>query len=204
MSRLAIDIPKSIQTEKLVIKEWLFVKISEYVFYLMFVLSFPFIAIMDLISNLNRNEPVGLSIFFLILSLVLSCLLIYSILNINSTRRISGLTRGKNSNLIKKIAENNNWNIQFTNQQLTIISFSWQDSGTDWGKQMTILYDKKDILVNCISFGLHSSPSPFHWFANKRKVNKLLTEFEKEKKVLIKTLPSHNNRTPSKSTTKSS
>ena len=43
---------------------------------------------------------------------------------------------------------------------------------------MTIIYDGTDLLVNCISFGLHSSPSPFHWFANKRKVNKLTAEFE--------------------------
>ena len=90
----------------------------------------------------------------------------------------SRISRGKNSNLIKKIAEKNEWNISANNQQIAIINFSWKDSGTDWGKQMTIIYDGTDLLVNCISFGLHSSPSPFHWFANKRKVNKLTTEFE--------------------------
>jgi hypothetical protein len=42
---------------------------------------------------------------------------------------------------------------------------------------MTILYDKKDILVNCTSYGLYSTPSPFHWFANRKKVNKLKSEF---------------------------
>ncbi|MFD2543748.1 hypothetical protein ACFSSB_15585 [Lacinutrix gracilariae] len=185
MSRFPIDIPKSIQTEKLVIKEWLFVRISEYFLYLMFVIAFPFIAIMELNSDLNKNEPIGFSIFFLILSFILSSLLIYSIFNVNSVKRISGLSRGKNSNLIKKIAEKNNWNIQSTNQQMTIINFSWQDSGTDWGKQMTILYNENDILVNCISFGVGSSPSPFHWFANKRKVNKLTAEFENEIKNVL-------------------
>ena len=178
MSRFPIDIPKSLQTEKLVIKEWLFVKIPEYFLYLMFVIALPFASLMELNSDLNNNEPIGFSIFFLILSFIFSSLLIYSIFNVNSVKRISGLSRGKNSNLIKRIAKKNNWNIQSTNQQITIINFSWQDSGTDWGKQMTILYDEKDILVNCISFGIASSPSPFHWFANKRKVNKLKSEFE--------------------------
>ena len=178
MSRFPIDIPKSKKTEKLVIKEWLFVKISEYFFYLMFIIAFPFASIMELISDLNKNEPIGFSIFFLVLSLIFSGLIIYSIFDLNSLKRINGLSRGKNSNLIKKIAENNKWNVQSTNQQMTIINFSWKDAGTDWGKQMTILYDDKDILVNCISFGIASSPSPLHWFANKRKVTKLKSEFE--------------------------
>ena len=62
---------------------------------------------------------------------------------------------------------------------MTILNLTWKESGGfDWGKQLTIIYDGTDVLVNYISFGLHSSPSPFHWFANKRKINKLKTEFE--------------------------
>ncbi|MBS9774885.1 MAG: hypothetical protein KGV59_07000 [Tenacibaculum sp.] len=61
---------------------------------------------------------------------------------------------------------------------MTII-FPWlNNSWTDWGKQITIIYDRKDILVNCISFGRGSIPSPLHWFANKRKINKLKSGFE--------------------------
>jgi hypothetical protein len=97
---------------------------------------------------------------------------------LNSVKRISGLSRGKNSNLIKKVAEKNNWSIQSTNQEMTIINISRQEFGSYGGKQMTILYDDNDILANCISFGVGSSPSPFHWFANKKNVNKLKTEFE--------------------------
>jgi len=178
MSRIPIDIPKSKQAGKLVIKEWLLTKIFDFFLYFIFVIIFTFIAIMEFNSDLNKSEPIGFSLLFLILSLILSGLLIYSIINLNSLKRINGLSRGKNSNLIKKIAKNNSWKISSTNQQITIINFSWQDSGTDWGKQMTILYDDNDILVNCISFGLHSSPSPFHWFANQRKVNTLKTEFK--------------------------
>lgn len=178
MSRFKIDITESIKTGKLVLKEWLLLKVIEYFLYLMLVIAFPFIAIMELNSDLNKNDSIGVSIFFLISSLILSSLMIYSIFNLNSLKRISGLSRGKNSNLIKQISKKNNWNIQSTNQQMTIINFSCQSSGTDWGKQMTIIYDENDILVNCISFGINSSPSPFHWFSNKRKVNKLKTEFK--------------------------
>ena len=133
---------------------------------------------MEFNSDLNKNEPIGFSLLFFILSLILSVLYIYSLVKLKSLKRINGLSRGKNSNLIKKIAEKNNWNVYSTNQQMTIINFPRQNPRTDWGKQMTILYDENDILVNCISFGILSSPSPFHWFANKRKVNKLKMEFE--------------------------
>ncbi|PQV44726.1 hypothetical protein CLV33_11813 [Jejuia pallidilutea] len=178
MSRIPIDISKSKTSGKLITRQWILEKIFEYLLPLMIVGMFPFIAIMEFNSNLKKDEPIGLSIVFLIFTLVIGGFMIYSIFNVYKLKRIKGISRGKNSNLIKKIAEKNEWNISANNQQISIINFSWQDSGTDWGKQMTILYDEKDILVNCISFGLFSSPSPFHWFANRRKVNKLTTEFE--------------------------
>lgn len=184
MSRISIDVPKSRQTKKLVIRESLLVKSIEYFFFFILVMMFPFIFILQLNSDIDKSEPIGISIFFLTVSLIVSSLMIYSFFDMNSLKRISGLSRGKNSTLIKKIAKDNKWVISSMNQQITIISFSWKDSGigTDWGKQMTILFDGNDILVNCISFGTHSSsnPSPFHWFPNRRKVNKLKTAFENE------------------------
>ena len=108
MSRFPIDIPKSKQIEKLVIKEWLLVKISEYFFYLMFVIAFPFASIMKLNSDLNKDETIGFSIFFLVLSLIFSGLMIYSIFDLNSLKRINGLSRGKNSNLIKRLRKKMN------------------------------------------------------------------------------------------------
>ncbi|GAA4298237.1 hypothetical protein GCM10023163_19210 [Aestuariibaculum suncheonense] len=144
---------------------------------------FLFIALKEFNSNLNNDKPIGLSLVFLIFTLAIGGFMIYSIFNVYKLKRIKGISRVKNSNLIERIAKKNKWNISTNNQQITIINFSWKDSGTDWGKQMTIIYDRTDLLVNCISFGLNSSPSPFHWFANKRKVNELTTEFENGKKT---------------------
>ena len=178
MNRIPIDISKSKKAEKLITRQWFLEKLFDYLLPLMLVGMFPFIALLEFNSNLNKDEPIGLSLAFLIFTIIIGGLMIYSIFNVYKLKRIKGISRGKNSNLIKKIAEKNDWNISANNQEIAIINFSWQDSGTDWGKQMTIIYDGTDLLVNCISFGLHSSPSPFHWFANKRKVNKLTTEFE--------------------------
>src|SRR5690606_40355912 len=125
------------------------------------------------------------SLVLLVLAILTSGIIIYSVKNLNSLKRIVGLSRNVNSALIIKIAERNKWNIFSHNEQATIINFSWENPGTDWGKQMTILYDGNDVLVNCISFALFSTPSPFHWFANKRKINKLQTEFENEIKNVL-------------------
>ena len=189
MSKFLIDIPKSKQTQKLVFKQWVLESISEYFLYFMFVVPFPFAAIMEFTSDLSKNESIGVSFTFLIISFTFSFMLIYSIMNLNTLKRIKGLSRGQNTTLIKKIVERNNWSIYSSNQQMTIIFLNWKESGGfgfDWGKQITIIYDGTDILVNCISFGLNSLPSPFHWFANKRKINKLKFEFENG-------ITSHNN-----------
>lgn len=186
MNRIPIDISKSKKAEKLITRQWFFEKLFDYLLPLMLVGMFPFIAIMEFNSNLNKDEPIGVSIAFLIFTLIIGGFMIYSIFNVYKLKRIKGISRGKNSNLIKKIAEKNEWNIFSSNQQMTILNLTWKESnGFDWGKQLTIIYDEKDILVNCISFGLHSSPSPFHWFANKRKINKLESEFEIEIKNVL-------------------
>ncbi|MFD2567321.1 hypothetical protein [Pseudotenacibaculum haliotis] len=177
---IPIDIEKSKEKGKLVICESPFIKVSEYLLYSMFAFFFPFMAILNFIHNVNNNNPITNSLLFLIFSFVLSSFFVYSIINITSLKRVKGLSRSNNSNIVKKIAENNNWHISSNNQQATIIYFSWRETLTDWGKQMTIIYDKNDILVNCISFGKHSTPSPIHWFANRSKVNELINGFKDE------------------------
>lgn len=173
-----IDIQKSKQLEKLIFGQSFFDKITETFFSLFFVFAWLFVAVLQFYFDFTREQPLGLSLTFLIFTISLTYLLFYSIRKMYTLKRINGISKSQNIALIKKIAEKNTWNMDYSNEEMMIINFSWKDTGTDWGKQMTILYDKTDILVNCISFALHSTPSPFHWFANKRKVNKLKTEFE--------------------------
>ena len=173
-----INIPKSKQLEKLVIEQSIFDKILENFAGLLMVFVWLYIAVLKFYFDLINGKPIGLALVLLIFTITLTALLFYSIRKLYVLKRINGISISQNKTLIMKIGEKNNWKIDSTNKQMTIINFSWKDVGTDWGKQMTILYDRNDILVNCISFGLHSTPSPFHWFANKRKVNKLRVEFE--------------------------
>ena len=178
-----IDIPKSKANNKLIFKKSLFDRLSDLIIEIPIVLFIPFLCAFALFKKITTEEPFNIVVLLFVFSLTISGLIIYSIINMNSLERIKGNSRVENSKVIKEIVESNNWKMYLNNQQLTIISFSWKDSGTDWGKQMTILYDKKDILVNCTSYGFFSVPSPFHWFANRKKVNQLKSEFHKRNKI---------------------
>ncbi len=158
-------------------KKSAFGRFSNLLFELPIIIYFPFLSFLALSKKISNQEPYTLILICLIISFVFSTLLIYSIVNIYSLKRIKGLSRGKNRKIINEIVKTKGWEELVSNQQMTAINFSWRLTGTDWGKQMTILYDEDDILVNCISFGLFSSPSPFHWFANKKKVTELEISF---------------------------
>lgn len=183
MSRVPFDIEKSKKAGKLITGQSWLKRFFESVPLFIFVGMFVFVAIMQLYSNVNKNEAIGPSILFLICVLMLCGVILYSMSALYKLKRIKGVSKGKNAYFIHNIITKNNWQASIHNRQVSIIPFSWRDSGTDWGKQITILYDKDDILVNCISFGIHAIPSPFHGFANRRKVNKLIASFEKEKQA---------------------
>ena len=174
-----IKITESKANDKLIFKKSLFDKLSDLMVEIPIIVFIPFLCGFALFKKISDGEPFVGTLFLFILFLSISVLMIYSMSTLNSLERITGKSRGQNSKAIKEIAEFYNWKIYSNNQQMTIISFSWKETGTDWGKQMTILYDKEDILVNCTSYGLFSTPSPFHWFANRKKVNKLKSEFNK-------------------------
>ncbi|SFO02023.1 hypothetical protein SAMN04487989_1126 [Bizionia echini] len=179
MTKISIDISKSKKTEKLVIRQWLINKLLDYLIPLTITGIFIFMSTMELKSDLENSEPIALTLTLSLITISIGIFVIYSLKNLYKLERIKGLSREQNSVIIKEIAEKNGWNISTNNQQISTLNIPWENSGgLDWGKQLTIIYDKTDILVNCVSFGLHSTPSPFHWFTNKRKINKLKMEFK--------------------------
>jgi len=174
-----IDISKSVEKNKLFVKKSLFVKVSDLLLDIPFIIFIPLALGNALFNNITAEKAFSGILLVFILSLILSAFTIYSISELNSLQRIKGISRVKNSKLVIEIAETNKWKIKSNDQQMTIISFSWKETGTDWGKELTILYDKKDLLLNCKSYGLFSTPLPYHWFANRKKENKLKMEFNK-------------------------
>ena len=177
MRQHPIDIIKSKHVNRMVYVSRID-KALDYMLPLSFAIAILFAGGLKFYFDFKNNNSIELSLIFLIASISIASLLMYWTRNIHTLIRIKGLSRVKNSKIVKRIAKENNWNVSSSNKDLTIIYFDWNMGSTDWGKEMTILYDKNDILVNCISYGLNSNPSPFHWAANERKVNTLKTEFE--------------------------
>ncbi len=175
-----IDISKSKQKERVFRKTWLIEPILDFLTYVVFVGAYPFLSGLFFFDQLEKGDYlVGASILFS-LSLILGGLLLYSIINLDRLKRISGTLKERNRETIKNLTEKLGWNLQIHNQQLSILSPPWNWLSTNWGQQIVVIYDRQDILINSTSYGLHDLKSPFHWFGNRKLERIVRDNFEKE------------------------
>ena len=135
---------------------------------------FPFISIMNIING----DSILLSSLFLLITFTFSCLLIYSICTLNRLTRIAGISSNRNKSILKKSIEGSDWYVYVNNQQMTIFKKDWKWTSTNWGQEIVILYDNKDILINAVSYGKGEMKSPFHWFVNRKIERKFQQKFE--------------------------
>ena len=175
-----IDITKSKQNERLIRKEWLFEIILDFALYLFFIGFLPLIAGYYFLDQLENGNHIFLASSLFGISLLLSGLLIYSIINLNRLRRISGALKEENRQAIERLADKLNWTLQTNNQQIAVLTLPWNWLSTDWGRKITVIYDRQDILINITSYGMHNLKSPFHWFENRKLEKKLIDDFKKE------------------------
>jgi hypothetical protein len=99
----------------------------------------------------------------------------YSAFAANKLKRIQGSSKEQNRTLIKQILEQQGWYLRNDTQQYTV---AFQKCGvfSDFN-EMTIIYDKQDILINCIAYSEPNTESPFHWFVNRNLERKLVNKF---------------------------
>jgi hypothetical protein len=174
-----IDILKSKQKERVIRKTWLIEPILDFLTYVVLVGAYPFISGLFFFDQLEKGDYlVGASILFA-LSLILGGLLLYSIINLDRLKRISGTLKERDRETIKDLTEKLGWNLQIHNQQLSILSPPWSWLSTNWGRQIVVIYDRQDILINSTSYGLHDLKSPFHWFGNRKLERIVRDNFEK-------------------------
>jgi len=175
-----IDIPKSKQKGRVVRKTWLIEPIVDFFTYTVLVGIYPFLSGFFFFDQLEKKEYlVGASILFG-LALILGGLLLYSILNLDRLKRINGTLKDQNRKAIKNLTESLGWTLQIHNQQVSVLSPPWSWFSTNWGRQVVVIYDRQDILINSTSYGLHDMKSPFHWFGN-RKLEKIVKDNFEEK-----------------------
>ena len=174
-----IDITKSKKTGRLVKKTWLIEPIYDFLFYTLIVGIFPFITGLNLFEEIKSKSNLTESLILLILSIIVATYLFRAVLGLDKLTRINGEQKELNREAIKLTAESLNWRIIQHNKQFSILIPPWKFLSTNWGREIVVIYDKQDILINCLTYGLHDLKSPFHRNSN-LKMSKQLTEKFKE------------------------
>jgi hypothetical protein len=178
-----VDIPASKKEDKLVFIvnysfSYFFDRISEGFLFLIVIGLFPFIAFMRLRSNYIYAEPTLLSLLFLFISIAFSILIVYSILASTKLKRIRGISPNKNKELLKKVVKESGWYVYRKSQEMTIFKKDWKWTSFNYGQEIVVLYDEKDILINGISYLKDEIKSPFHWFSNRKIERNIKKDFE--------------------------
>jgi hypothetical protein len=174
-----IDISKSIKTGRLIKKTWLIEPIYDFLFYTLVVGIPPFIFGLYLLDGIKSKSNLTEPLLLFILSIILAAYLFSTVLGLDKLTRINGEQKDLNREAIKLTAESLYWKVAQHNQQFTILIPPWKLSSTNWGREIVVIYDGQDVLINCLTFGLADLKSPFHRGSNFR-MSKQLTEKFKE------------------------
>lgn len=175
-----IDIQKSIDKNKVIRKTWLLVKIIDFFGSVVLVCSFTFLSGLVLTFKIKSSEDLVEPIMIFFIPLIFGELLCYSLLKLDRLKRIKGVSKEQNREIIKGLFENLGWTIFNHNQKMTLAVPPWSWCSTNWGQQVIVIYDHNDILINCTTYGLHDIKSPFHWFGNRKRERKIIIGFEKQ------------------------
>lgn len=175
-----IDTVKSKVKGRLVRKTWLIESIFDFLFYAVIIGFFPFFSGLSFIDNIKNQENLFFATVLFLTSLTLSGLFFYLILNLDRLKRVQGTLKEQNREKIKAVIEQLGWTIQHHNQQMTVASPPWSILSANWGRQVVILYDRGDVLINSTTYGQHDLKSPFHWFGNRKLERQLIDGFEQK------------------------
>lgn len=173
-----IDIDNSKVKNRLVTKTWLVEQILNFIFYTALIASFPSFSGLFLFAQYKSGGNLFYVSLFLIMMLLFSGLMLYSVLNFNRLRKIQGVSQEQNIKFTLEVVEQLGWKVLTQDQQLIIARPSERWFSSDWNRQIVLLYEKQDVLINCTYYGLHDFKSPFHWFGNRNIERQLIEGFK--------------------------
>jgi hypothetical protein len=181
--RIPIDILKSKKYNKLVFYKSGFDKISEYLFEFFTLFALVLISTSFILNEYNNHQRIILAIIVLAITLIVIGAIIYSILNTSKLKTITGLSKAKNKFDVGKISELKNWKVidEGTNYKTLQVADKW--SGFHWGKYLTIIFSKNELLLNCYSTDVFGAISPYHWYGNRKAEKQFIMEIELLKNV---------------------
>lgn len=142
--------------------------------------AYPIISGLLLYSEINQRAYLPEALLIFILTLLLSGFLLYAILTVNNLQRINGIAQEQNQLAIKELAEKLGSELKPCSRDWLVLILPWSIFSLHWGREIIVIFDKKDILINCTTYGMYDIKSPFHWFGNRRFESVLAAAFEKE------------------------
>jgi hypothetical protein len=175
-----VDITKSKKKNRLIRRTWFVELVLDYTLYLIFIAILPFLTGTYFFERIEIGEKIFISSLLFGITLLISVFMICTIVNLDKLNRIKGVLKDENRQIIELIADKFNWIVQTNNERIIVLTIPWNLLSSDWGRKITVIYDKKDILVNITSYGMNNLKSPFHWFTNRKLEKKLIENFKVE------------------------
>ena len=158
---MKIDVEKSITTGYLEYEKAVVDQVSDVLFVVIYggapvVLIIPFFkALYD-----GMIPSVG-STSMMLISILIGCLFIRHLLELDKLKRTSGINSATNREIIQGIILQSDWEILFKNHHYLLVGIP---AGI-WAvrRQIAIIFDGPDILLNTTTFGLHDIKSFVHF-----------------------------------------
>ena len=93
--------------------------------------------------------------------------------------RVRGLNQEANRKLVLETIEELNWDVNINNKNIVIVTPS-TDYLFNGGRQVTIIFDQMDILLNSTAYGFLGGISPMHFVSNGSIVRQIRKIFEQK------------------------
>lgn len=176
--RNPIDILKSKKRKKLIFHKTGFDRISEYFTKLTTIFAIILISTVTILNEFKNHQRIVLPIIISIISLMIIYAIIYSILNTSKLKVITGTSKAKNKLDVRKISILKDWMIIDEGKDYKTIHVINKWSGFHWGKYLTIIFQKNELLINSYSTDMFGAISPYHWFGNRKVENEFIKQIE--------------------------
>ncbi|HET8810455.1 MAG TPA: hypothetical protein VFM65_09360 [Flavobacteriaceae bacterium] len=171
-----INIQKSIEKKRVIRETWFIEHIIDFSVYIVSISISTFFGVFVFALFINTEHL--LTNTTLLGGILFGGLIFLSVVNIDKLKRISGISEEKNRQIIKKKAKQLGWKI--LNEDENLMEFGFHDL-TNWRRQVIVIFDQKDILINSTAYGLFDLKSPFHWFGKRSSENSLIREINEKK-----------------------
>ncbi|WP_420573904.1 hypothetical protein [Kordia sp.] len=146
------------------------------IYYIILIAAFPVMSIFILIDSLNHTFYLLFSILYFIITVTIASLITYVLCSPRKLMRISGISPQKNYAILEKISKQADWDLRLNSGKFSVYKAGY--SLISYGKELVVIYDHQDILINCINLSRMGSRSPFHWSGSRKMEKQIRKKFK--------------------------